>query len=424
MGRTSSFQFKGKNIDLRDIGEKLKVSTILEGSIRKQGTRIRVTAQLINVEDGYHIWSERFDGELNDIFEIQDQIAMSVVERLEKDLGSSDRKAIKKRYTKDPEVLNQYLLAKFYYNKRTPDGFEKTLEILEDIVSKDPDYAPAYVTMADCYRLGLIGYGTIPREIGLKGLKESSDKALKIDPDLDSVHASLGHTYLLIEWDFQKSKEHLLIALEINPSNVEALQWFGWYYLGAMNYKKSSEYFSKALNIDPLSAVLNTEAGWSYHYNGDLEKAKSYYKKAIEFDPSYALAYYDYGTALLIQGKEQEGFIQLERAIKMWGDLGFLLGVLGHFQARTGNVKKAKETLEILLKQHEQGLSLAFNIADIYEGMGKIDETLKWLNISYLQNEVLIFVMWPWRTGFLQSYLLKDHPGLLEIMKKVGLPYS
>jgi len=147
VGRTSSFQFKGKNIDLRDVGEKLKVRTILEGSIRKQGTRIRVTAQLINVEDGYHIWSERFDRELNDIFEIQDQIAMSVVERLKKDLAFSDRKAIEKRYTNDPEVLNQYLLAKFYYNKRTPDGFDKALKILDDIIGNDSNYAPAYVTM-------------------------------------------------------------------------------------------------------------------------------------------------------------------------------------------------------------------------------------------------------------------------------------
>lgn len=422
VGRTSVFSLKGKINDLREVGQKLGVSKILEGSVRKSGNLIRITVQLINANDGYHIWSEKFDRELDDIFKIQDEIALTVVNRLKVNLTQVDELNIKKRYTNNPDIVNRYLLAKFYFNKRTQENFDKALEILEKIIKEDVNFVPAYVTIADCYRLNLVGYGTIPREVALKKLKTHSNKALEIDPTLDAVHVSLSHTSLLIEWNLAKSKEHSEIAIKLNPNNSEAYQWYAWYHLATTEFDKSATYFQKALDLDPLSVVLITETGWPYHYAGDLDTAISYYEKAIEIDPSYALAHYDLGVALFNQGDQTAGLDKISTAIDLWGEISFLLGTMGHLSARRGNTKKANEILE-KLKDLQQNNIPATNIpiADVYDGLGDVEASLKWIKRACDDKEPLALFVGLWRTRFLGSNLLKNNPILLEIMKKAGI---
>lgn len=418
-GRTSSFSFKTGNLDLREIGEKLSANKILEGSVRKSGDRIRITAQLIEAKSGFHIWSEKFDEKWGDIFTIQDNIAETILKKLKIDSKQKIKTVYEKRHTEDPEILNQYLLAKFYFNKRTPEGFEKSLQLLEGIIQKEPLFAPAYATVSDCYRLNLLGYGVIPRDEALTKLKEYSAKALEIDPNQDAVHASLGHTALLIEWNFKKCDYHLSTALKINPNNLEALQWYGWYYLFTEEFETASKYFNKALKIDPLSVVLITESGWPYNYAGNLVKAQEYYEKAIEIDPNYALAYFDLGNVLINQGEINIGIKTMEKAIEMWGNVSFFIGTIGYFYAKLGNKEKADACLKMLLEQHGQGVSVAFNIADVYEGMQDVKNTLKWLSKAKDQKELMVPGAKLWRRGHLQSDLLLDNDDFNKLMSEI-----
>ena len=423
VGRTSVFSLKGKSNDLREVGQKLGVSKILEGSVRKSGNLIRITVQLINANDGYHIWSQKFDRELNDIFKIQDEIALTVVNRLKVNLSQVDELNIKKRYTNNPDIVNRYLLAKFYFNKRTQENFDKALAILEKIIKEDVNFVPAYVTIADCYRMNLVGYGTIPREVALKKLKINSNKAFKIDPALDVVHASLSNTSLLIEWNLAKSKEHSEKAIKLNPNNSEAYQWYAWYHLATAEYEKSVTYFKKALELDPLSVVLITETGWPYHYNGDLDTAISYYEKAIEIDPSYALAYYDLGVALFNQGNQTAGLDKISTAINLWGEISFFLSTMGHLSARNGNTKKANVILEKLKGLQQNNVpSTNMPIADVYDGLGDVEAALKWIKRGVDEKEPLALLVGIFRTRFLGSNLLKNNSVLLEIMRKAGIP--
>ncbi|HZI54856.1 MAG TPA: adenylate/guanylate cyclase domain-containing protein, partial [Chitinophagaceae bacterium] len=256
-GRTSSFQFKTKNTDLREIGEKLGVRTIMEGSVRKQGNRLRITAQLINVEDGYHLWSEKYDRDMDDIFAVQDEIALAITEKLKVTLLEQDRKIITKTYTQNSEAYDLYLKGRFCINRRGRfilDG----MQCFQEAISIDPGFAPAYAGYADSSALAAF-YNFFPAKEIMPKAKEAAYKAIEIDSTLCEPYTSLGFYYEFYEWDFAVAKRNFKKAIELNPAYTVGHFWYGMLYLSWIeaDFEESQKEGWNAIKIEPLSTIAH-----------------------------------------------------------------------------------------------------------------------------------------------------------------------
>ncbi len=231
-GRTSSFQFKGKNIDLREVGEKLGVSTVLEGSVRKQGNRLRITAQLINVKNGFHLWSQKYDRNMDDIFAIQDEIALAITDQLKVTLFEKDYEKITKTSTHNAEAYELYLKGRFYINRR--GSFIQTrLQFFKQAIETDPNYALAYAGYADANIIAA-SYNFCSGKIVMKEIKQAADTAIQLDGSLGEGYCSLAF-YSIFERNWDKAEKNFIKAIELKPRYAQAHSWYGMVYLRIKN---------------------------------------------------------------------------------------------------------------------------------------------------------------------------------------------
>jgi len=288
--RTSSFAFKGKNLDIREIGRQLGVSSVLEGSVQKAGNRLRVITQLIDVDDGSHLWSETFDRTDEDIFAIQDEISAAVVKALKVSLGSDEAQRLSQRATSDIQAFDLYLLGRHEFEKRRPEALEKAVAHFQQAVMTDPDYALAYAGLADSWMfLSRQNYGDLSIQDAAGHAKPYLDRALALDANSSEVYASLG---LYLD-EFRQAGEFpgmtAIMALEksvqLNPANVLALTWLAIRYQGDGQYEKSANVLHRAFEMDPLNRDLLVNMSWWTTMGGDKEQGKRYLAKTMEQDP-------------------------------------------------------------------------------------------------------------------------------------------
>ena len=270
--RTSSFYFKGKNIDVGQIGEALGVTTVLEGSVRRSGNRLRITAQLINTTDGFHLWSELYDRELKDIFDVQEEITLAIVDSLKLKLLGEGRAKVLRRYTENAEAYSLYLRGRFFWNKRTTEGFRQAIEYFEQAIELEPNYALAYSGIADCYNCSGFAYdlGWMRQAEVMSKAKAAAIKALEIDDTLAEAHTSLAYAKHLFDWDWEGSEKLFRLAIALNPNYANAHHWFAHLLIATSRVDEALAESERALELDPLSAVMNTHLGWHY-LHGDVD---------------------------------------------------------------------------------------------------------------------------------------------------------
>jgi serine/threonine-protein kinase len=343
-GRTSAFSFKGKNQDLREIGEKLNVNHILEGSVRKSGNKLRITAQLIKVADGYHLWSEKFDRELEDIFDIQDEIALAILNAIKIKLLESEKRNLLKRYTDNPEAYQLYLQGRFHMNQYSgADACKKGIVYYEAAIKIEPEYALAFAGIASSYHY-LWLFNFVPPEQSLTLIKQAVQRAMELDNEIAESHLALGNV-AWSEWDIKNGLSHYQKAIELNPNLADAHVWYAQClnYIG--NHTKAFEHAVIANNLDPFSSMNNWLIGWAYLHAGHHEKALELGKRMIELEPSFYNGYNIAGTALMVQKKYVEAKAELETALKL--NYSFLtLEQMGVLYGMMGNEVKAREMLE------------------------------------------------------------------------------
>ena len=258
--RTSAFAFKGKEIDIREVGEKLNVGTVLEGSVRKSGQRLRITAQLINVEDGYHIWSGQFDREMKDIFDIQEEISLTIVDHLKLKLLKGEKEKILKRYTEDHEAYELYLKGLHFWRRRYEKGLQKSLQYFQLAAEKDPSYALPHVGIADAF--GILGvYGFMPPHQAYSRARAAANKALEIDPELAEVYASLGWIAMWYDRDWPAAESHFLKAIRMKPDYPEAHLWYGNLLTCTGRADESIREMRKGKELEPLEPAPPTHVG-------------------------------------------------------------------------------------------------------------------------------------------------------------------
>jgi adenylate cyclase len=390
--RTSAFSFKGKNVDISEIGRTLHVQTVLEGSVRKSGKRLRITVQLVNVSDGYHLWSERYDCEMNDIFDVQDEITLAVVEALKVKLLGEKKSEVLQRYTDNAEVYDLYLKGRYsYFHKYSPEGWLEGLEFFNQAIEKEPDYALAYAgkarALGTCYHNGLISsHEAIPP------MKAAISRALELDKNLVEAHTAQATLHFYHDWNWAAAEREFRKAIELNPNNPDARQGYGVFLFSRNRFDQAISEIRKAIELDPLSIQVRFNAGFLYWFGQRLDEAMVQVDKMIELEPRFFGAYWLLGAIYWSQDRHDDAIEAYQKSLKLnfnqlvFGGIGSIYGTLGKRGEALGVINQLLE-----MKKHQN--VNAFNLVRVYGGLGDIDKTLEWLERALEErNSMLVFL--------------------------------
>lgn len=386
--RTSSFSFKGKNEDVRQIGTKLGVSTILEGSVRKSGKRIRITAQLINTADGYHIFSENYDSDLEDIFQIQDEISIKIVNRLKENFALSEKTShIIKPPTENIDAYNLYLKGRYYWNKSNPENISKAIQTLEEVVRIDPGFASPYCLLSYCYSF-MGSCGLIPAGEAYLKATDYTLKAIELDPNHAESYLSLATIKFFNNWDFDGAETSLNKALSLSLNSSLINQVHGWFLIAKGEFTKAIDKMEQAVLLDPLSPHLLCNLAAAFSFTERFDEALAQYDKVIELDPNFRMAFEGKGMVYLAQGDYENAIQNLEQYHKLIGHPLKGLSGLGHAYAAAGYADKALECLDKLKQREiaEPNVVLHMDYAFIYAGFKEFDKAFHFLNKTYEQR--------------------------------------
>jgi serine/threonine-protein kinase len=417
--RSSAFQFKGEAHDIRKVGEQLNVSHVLEGSVRKAGTRLRITAQLIKADDGYHLWSEKYDRELEDIFAIQEEITGKIVQQLKIKLAGEPGAPRVKLYTQNIDAYTLYLKGRFYWNQRTEEGIKKGIEHFQQAIDTDSNYAVAYAGVADCYNILVITGADPPQECWQKA-KSAATKALEIDDELAEAHASLALVRMYYEWDWLEAEREFKRAIGLNPNYPTAHQWYAEYLAAMSRPDEAVAEIKRAQELDPLSVMVVTAVGIIFYYARQYDQAIGPLRKAIEMNPNFPPAHRVLGWVCEQQGLSEETIAAFQNAVTTSGRNVSMLADLGRADGLSGEKGEAQKGLDELKSLAQHRYVSPYELALIYTGMGERDQALEKLEEACQEHY--------WSVAYLNVHPvwdgLRSDPRFTELVKKMGLERS
>jgi adenylate cyclase len=421
--RTSAFSFKGKGANVSEIGEKLGVKNVLAGSVRKSGNRLRIAVQLVNVSDGFHLWSERYDREMRDIFNMQDEIALAVVDALKLKLFGDEKAAVLKRYTDDAEVHELFLKGRYYSYKYTAEGWNRAIEFFQKAIEKQPDYAPAYAGMAASGGC-LWFFGLLPAEQTIPQCKTAAIRALELDGNLADAHLSLAIITFFYDWEWEKAEQEFKQSIALNPNNAEALSYYAMFLGFEERFDEAISLGKRSLEIDPLSPLINMNVGWTYFSAGLLDEALDQAGKMIEIEPDFYGAYWLKGAICLSEGEYEEAVEELRKAVSLGGHQ-IVLADLGSAYGLAGKKATAEAILDQLLEMRQRAYVPAICIARVYNRIGENEKTIEWLEKAFEErNGEMVFLKGE-ITGAADGDSLSslgNDPKLRDLLQKMKLP--
>ncbi|MCX6577861.1 MAG: protein kinase [Candidatus Aminicenantes bacterium] len=389
VARTSAFAFKGKDVDLRDIGRKLNVDTVLEGSIRKAGNKLRITAQLIKVEDGFHLWSEKFDREMEDIFAIQDEISKAIVDNLKITLLAQEKAAIEKRHTDDPEAYNLYLKGLYFTYRPSPEALNKALDYFRKAIDADPNFALAYAGMANVYANFAIMSLAPPADM-LPKAKTAFQKALALDSLLAEAHFYTAYIAFYFEWDWETSERSYERALAINPGNALAHALYAWACLARKRFEEAVKEIKLAQSLDPLMPLFYAFSVAIHCAVGKPDDAISEFERAVEMDPHSGLAYFHVGVAYVLKRETEKAITALQKSKELAVYSGWADGMLGLIHISEGDREKAERILEEMLAQKKRAYVSSMSIGWLWGALGNFDRAFEYFDKAREERDTLM----------------------------------
>ena len=385
--RTSAFAFKGHETDVRRIGDQLNVSTVLEGSVRKAANRLRVTAQLIGVRDGYQMWSERFDRELHDVFAIQDEIAQAIVGALKVKLGPQSDPRLVKAHTANLEAYNLFLEGRYHWNRRG-ESLLKAAKCFERAVELDPRFALAHSSLADTYNL--IGWYRMERPAdAFPRAKASAARALELDSSLAEAHTSLAFALMNFDWDWAQSDAEFRRALDLNPGYPTAHHWYAEFLMSQGRTRDAVEEARKAQELDPLGLIINTVRGMAHYFDRDFSSAVNECRRTLAMDKSFTPVMIWLGLAHLLRGEFDAAIGVFEDERRLTGELCTTDAFRGVAHARAGRHADAEAILGQLRERSGHRYVSAFDTMLLEEALGRHDAA-----IAELQRAIDERSMW------------------------------
>ena len=415
--RTSAFSFKGKYTNVSDIGQALGVKTVLEGSVRKSGNRLRISVQLVNASDGFHLWSERYDREMQDIFDVQDEITLAVVDALKVKLLGHEKKAVLKRHTRNAEAYQHYLHGRFFYFKRTPEGFKKAIKHFEQAIEIDSEYAIAVSGLADCYTfLGF--YEVLPPAEAEKHLKPLAKRALALDDSLAETRISVALCKRLYDWNFIEADQEHKKAIALNPKYAAAHHSYAatLILMGLNDEAIAAE--QRAIELEPFTAVFNASLGWWHHIARRTDEAIVQSLRTIEIAPNHFYAHWVLGIAYGQDGKFPEAISALQKAVALTSLSQYVRADLGRLYANDGQHDQAFRVLTELTEQARESYVSPVNMAKIYLGLGELELVFEWLVKACEERSVRL----PWFIIDPALDNLRGDSRFKDLLRRVGLP--
>jgi len=418
--RTSAFQFEGRGYDIKEVGLKLNVETVLEGSVRKAGNRLRIMAQLVNVSDGYHLWSERYDREMDDVFAIQDEITLAIVSKLKPTLLREERARLAKRQTVDMEAYNLYLKGRYFWNRQGFEDNNKAIEYFEKAIEKTPDYALAFTGLADSYG-HLPFWSPIPPKEVFPKAREWALKALEIDSEMAEAISSLAYVETVFDWDWENAERKHRRAIELSPGYAPAHHRYAYFLMYFARMEEAIDEINTALELDPLSLFIYMTAAEILRYAGRYDQAEEAIHRMFEIDPANST--FPLQTALLYfsKGMHEEAMehVQKYEDFLMGSSTTMSEAVIGCCYAVAGDKRKAQNILDDLLRRAEESYFSRTGLAALHFMLGEFDKGFDWLEKAYDDRDpILCYLRIEPLFGLAD---LRSDPRYMAMLKKIGL---
>lgn len=417
VARTSVFEFKGKTENVRSIGEKLRVNTVLEGSVRKSNRKLRITLRLVNVEDGYPLWSERFDREMADIFALQDEIAGAVAANLKVTLAEKRRRP--RIGTAQLEAFELLLKGRYHWNQQTADGFQKAVACFQEALRLDPKYGAAYAGLADYYSLlGLWSLGN-PNDVWPRA-RTAALKALQLEDTLAEAHISMAYIHIFYDWDREQARSQFHRALELNPGLPAAHMSYTVYLLQTGQLEEALKEMQKARALDPLSTLMGSGVAFIHFYMRDFDHAIVEHKEVLELDANYTYSQLGLGLAYEQKQMYSEALAMLEKARASSGENPMILGSLGACYASAGQTDRARDLLQQLDQMTTRQYVSPVCQAWIHIGLNETEAALESLERAADGRAAFLgyLPVWP-------AYdPLRFHPRFADLLRRIATPIA
>lgn len=402
--------------DILIAGKELGVDVVLDGRVRRTNERVRVTVQLVSVQDGAPLWAAQFDEKWTDIFTVQDSISEQVARALMLRLSGAERRLLTKRETKNTDAYQAYLRGRFFWNKFTEESFQRAIACFMEAIRIDPTYALAYAGLADLYNwLGVLS--VLPPDDTWGRGKKMGERAVALDDTLAEAHAALGFARLCYDRDWAGGEREKKRAIELNPHYATAHQWYCFQLTAEGRFTDAVWESQAALAIDPLSPFINQALGWTYYMARDYDLSIERHRRVIELDPELALGRFSFGRPLIQKGFHEEAIAEIKHSVQLSGGNPPMMAGLGYAYAVAGREKESRHVLDRLRELSAKRYVSSYHIALIHCGLGEFDTAFEWLEKTYAERDAWLI----WMRVEPQLDPLRSDPRFADLLRRIGL---
>ncbi len=417
ISRTSAMRYKGTKKSLPEIARELHVDAVVEGAVMWVGGRVRISAQLIEAPTDYHLWAASYERDLRDVLSMQEEVTRAIASEIRVNLSAQEQARLASTRPIDPEAYRLYLKGRYYWNKRSLEGFQKAIEYFQQATAKDPAYALAYVGLADTYTYFSF-FDVVPPREAMPKAKAAAARALEIDNRLGEAHVSLGYVSYMYDWDWPAAGKHFEQALTLNPAYSRAHTFYPFYLSSLGRSEEALAVAKRSLDLDPASPAVNHSLAVQFYFARQFDQAIEQAHKTLELDPNFAISYELLGEVYVSRGMYREGLSELEKYSALSRGRAMSLALLGYAHARLGERSQALRMLEQLEATSKERYTPAFSFAVVYAGLGEKDQAFAWLEKAYGEHTS--------RLGYLKVEPLWDplrpDPRFADLVRRIGLP--
>ena len=415
IARTTTFRYKGKDVDPQLIGRELNVGSVLTGRVRQTGDSLAVQVDLIDTKTGAELWGHQYESKAANVLSIKQAIAHEVTDKLRLRLSGDEQRQLTKRDTANPDAYEFYLRGRYYWNKRTDNELKKAIEQFQQAIDRDPGFALGYVGIADCY-VALEHYGGLASSETLPKARAAVDRALEIDNSLSEAYASSGRIYQG-QWRWFETEQELRRAIALNPNYPTAHHFYAYYLYIMGQFDDAQREIKRAHELDPLSPVISENLAAVALLKGDVDAAIEEGERTIELDPTFADAHYVQGFAYLKSGRHNEAQAEFQKAVDLSHRASTYLGNLGYYYAVTGQHAEAQAIINELQEKYAKGESSGLSVAGVFAGLGAKDQAFAWLEKDFQQRSgQLPTIAWRWHFESLRA-----DPRYADLLRRMGL---
>jgi len=419
ISRSTAMAYKGTHKPLSEIARDLKVDAVVEGTVLKAGNRVRITAELVQVSTDHHLWADTYESQIGDVLALQNRVSSAIVDQIRINLSPEDKQRLAKNPSVSPAAYEDYLKGRYYWNRRSAEGFAKAIGYFEDATRRDPQYALAYAGLADCY--GIIGatiYGSLPAAEAAPKAKAAAIRALEIDPTLAEAETSLATAKFNYDWDWAGATQGFQHAIQMDPRYATAYQRYSLYSIAMGHFDESLEQIKKARELDPLSISINSSLGWRLYLARQYDRSIAQLRDTLELDPSYEWAHFILGQAYEQKGEFNLARAELQKAVELSHNSPLMISALAHADALSGNQEEALRLLQQLTAQSKKQYVSPFYVAVVYIALGKTETALDWMEKAFAdRSNGLVFLK-------VEPELdpLRSNPRFVALQRKLNFP--